>query len=108
MMMEKIAKQMIDFQKTTFDNAFSAGVMLQNQAEQVLSKTIEQNAWLPEEGKRAVDQWLQTLKASRKDFKDIVDDSFKNVSEFLTPAAAASRPQPVKETAEASKGAKTK
>jgi len=96
MMMEKIAKQMIDFQKSTFDNAFSAGVMLQDQAEQVLSTTIQQNLWIPEEGKRAVDQWLQALKAGRADFKEIVDDSFKNVSEFLSPVAPATRPQPAK------------
>ena len=29
----KIAKQMIDFQKTTFDNTFNAMVLLQEQAE---------------------------------------------------------------------------
>ena len=107
MMMEKIAKQMIDFQKTTFDNAFSAGVMLQDQAEQVFSTAIEQTVWLPEEGKRAIDQWLQTLKAGRRDFKEIVDDSFENAAEFLTPAAPAARPQPAKAAAEAT-SAKTK
>lgn len=106
MMMEKIAKQMIDFQKTTFDNAFSAGVMLQDQAEQVFSTAIEQTAWLPEESKRAIDQWLQTLKAGRRDFKEIVDDSFENAAEFLTPAAPAARPQSAKATGETA--AKTK
>jgi len=31
----KIAKQMIDFQKTTFDNTFNAMVLLQEQAENI-------------------------------------------------------------------------
>lgn len=103
MRMEKFAKQMIDFQKTTFDNVFSAGAMMQDQAEQVFSTAVEQAPWLPEEGKRAVDQWLQALKDGRRDFKEIVDDSFENAAEFLSPAT---RPQPTNPPADA--GAKTK
>lgn len=45
-------KQMIDFQKATFDNSFKAMSTLQEQGEQMVSMFLEQAPWLPPEGKK--------------------------------------------------------
>jgi len=42
-------------------------------------KMIDQATWLPEEGKKAIDEWLATYKKGREDFKKLVDDAFGKV-----------------------------
>ena len=79
----KIAKQMIDFQKTTFDNTFSAMVMMQEQTERMANTLLEQATWLPEEGKKAIDDWVKAYKKGREDFKKTVDENFKKVEDFF-------------------------
>ena len=79
----KIAKQMIDFQKTTFDNTFSAMVMLQEQTERMASTLLDQATWMPEEGKKAINDWVSAYKKGREDFKKSVDDNFKKVEDFF-------------------------
>ena len=79
----KIAKQMVEFQKATFDNSFNAMAMVQEQAERMLNMGLDQANWLPEEGKKAVDAWIKSYKKGREDFKKIVDDNFTRVEQFF-------------------------
>ena len=79
----KIAKQMIDFQKTTFDNTFNAMVLLQEQAESMASTILDQATWMPEEGRKAVNDWLKAYKKGREDFKKGVDENFTKVEDFF-------------------------
>ncbi len=79
----KIAKQMIEFQKATFDNSFSAMGMVQEQAERMLNMSLEQATWLPEEGKKVIDEWIKAYKKGREDFKKTVDENFARVEAFF-------------------------
>ena len=79
----KIAKQMIDFQKTTFDNTFNAMVLLQEQAESMASTILDQATWMPEEGRKAINDWLKAYKKGREDFKKGVDENFTKVEDFF-------------------------
>ena len=72
----KIAKQMIDFQKTAFNNTFGAMVALQDQTEKMVNLTIEQSAWLPKDGKKALNEWTEAYKKGRDDFKKMMDENF--------------------------------
>lgn len=80
----KIAKQMIDFQKTTFDNTFNAMVLLQEQAESMASTILDQATWMPEEGRKAINDWVKAYKKGREDFKKGVDENFKKVEDFFS------------------------
>ena len=80
----KITKQMIDFQKTTFDNTFSAMVMMQEQTERMANTLLEQAAWMPEEGKKVINDWVKAYKKGREDFKKGVDENFKKVEDFFS------------------------
>jgi hypothetical protein len=82
----QIAKQMIEFQKTTFDNTFNAMVLLQEQTERMVNTLLEQATWLPEDGKKAISDWVAAYKKGRDDFKNYVDDSFKKVESFFATA----------------------
>jgi len=50
---KQIVKQMIDFSKTAFDNSFEAMAVLQDQTEKMVNAFVEQNAVMPEEGKKS-------------------------------------------------------
>jgi len=71
---KQIAKQMLDFNKAAFDNSFEAMSVIQDQAEKMINTIMEQTAFLPEEGKKAVNDWIKACKK----------------------AARTSRPQPMK------------
>lgn len=76
-------KQMIDFCQTSFNNAYSANVMLQDQFERVASTVLDQATWLPAEGRKAVQDWVAAYKTGRDNYKKYVDDSYKKVEEYF-------------------------
>lgn len=80
---KQIAKQMIAFNKTAFDNTFEAMTALQEQTEKMMSLYLEQAPLIPEEGKKAINDWLKTYKKGRADFKAAADENYKKVESFL-------------------------
>jgi len=82
----QIFKQMIDFNKATFDNSFSAMTMVQEQTEKMVSTMMDQATWLPEEGKKAVQDWADACKKGSEDFRKAVDENFKKVEDFFASA----------------------
>ncbi len=80
---QKVVKQMVDFNKATFDNTFNALIMLQEQAERMANTMLEQANWMPEEGRKAISDWVSAYKKGRTEFKGTVDESFAKVEEFF-------------------------
>ena len=80
---EKFAKQMIDFQKTAFDNTFTAVTMLQDQAERMVNTVIDQATWLPEESRRVIDEMVGAYKKGRTDFKGAMDENFEKMTDLF-------------------------
>jgi hypothetical protein len=83
----KMAKQMIDFNKATFDNSFSSMVLLQEQTEKMVNAFLDQATWLPEEGKKVLNEWVAAYKKGREEFKKMVDESYKKVDSYFAEAA---------------------
>jgi len=82
----KLTKQMIDFNKASFDNTFTAMVLLQEQTEKMVNAFMEQATWLPGEGKKALNEWVETVKKGREDFKKVVDQGFGKVEDYFAEA----------------------
>ena len=80
---KKIAKQMIEFNKTAFNNTFNALVSVQDQTEKMANTLLNKVPGLPEEGKKSIDNWVKTYKKGREDFKKAVDESFKKAEGFF-------------------------
>ncbi|HOD28674.1 MAG TPA: hypothetical protein PKH03_05640 [Syntrophales bacterium] len=80
---KQMAKQMMQFNKAAFDNTFNAMTVLQDQAEKMMNSVIEQSAWMPAEGKKALYDWLKAYKRGREDFKAAADDNYKKVEAFF-------------------------
>ncbi len=79
----RLTKQMIEFNKTTFDNTFNAMVLLQEQTEKMVGAFMEQATWIPNDGKKALSDWVESLKKGRGEFKKAVDEGFTKVESFF-------------------------
>jgi len=90
-----MAKQIIDFHKATFDNTFNALTILQEQTEKMVHTFLAQANWLPAEGRKAINDWVEMYKKGRVDFKAAADKNFKKVEEYFI---VAERESKVKET----------
>jgi polyhydroxyalkanoate synthesis regulator phasin len=80
---KQIFRQMVDFNKGAFNNAFNAMVMVQDQNETLANTMLNQATWMPEEGKKAVREWVDTFKKGREEYKKTVEEAFKKVEAFL-------------------------
>jgi hypothetical protein len=81
---KQIAKQMIQFNKTAFDNTFEAMTAVQQQTEKMMAMFLEQAPLIPDEGKKAINEWLRAYKKGREDFKAAADENYKKVEEFFS------------------------
>ena len=76
-------KQMVEFNRGAFNNAFNAMVMVQDQNETLANTLLNQATWLPEEGKQAVKEWVAAFKKGREEYKKAVDEAFSKVEAYL-------------------------
>ena len=82
----KMAKQLMDFYKASFDNSFNALLMVQGQMERLASMSMDQTMAMPEEAKKAFTEWTKAYKKGCDDYKKAVDDNFKRVEDFFLEA----------------------
>jgi len=76
---KQMLKQMLEFNQTTFNNAFNTMTLLQEQLEGVAKTMLEQATWLPAEGRQAIGNGTETFKSACQTFKQKIDDSYKQV-----------------------------
>jgi hypothetical protein len=75
---------MIDLNKNIFDNTLDAMMSFQEQMEKMATSSLEQTPWWSEEWTKGIAEWMTAYNKAYKDFKNIVDESFKSVEEFFT------------------------
>ena len=80
---KQIAKQMIQFNKTAFDSSFSAMTMVYEQNEKMVETFLTQASGVPEEGKKAIKDWMSSYRTGCADFKKQVDDNYAKVEKFF-------------------------
>ena len=54
----EITKQLIDFQKMSFSNWYNAVAMVQDQSTSAMDMMLDQSTWVPEDGRKVVQNWL--------------------------------------------------
>jgi hypothetical protein len=77
-------KQMVQLNKNAFDQGYNAMDMLRNQNEKMTNSFLAQVTWMPEEGKKAVNEWMQLYKRTCDDFKKAADQNYKNVEKLFS------------------------
>jgi hypothetical protein len=58
--------------------------MFMEQNEKMANSLLDQATWMPEEGKKALTEWMKSYKKGCEDFKKIVDQNYKNVEQCFT------------------------
>ena len=80
-----MGKQLINFQKSLFENSYHAMNMVFEQTENMVNSFLKQMPMVPEQSKKAMDDVLVFYKKSRDDFKKAVDDGFIKMEEIFIP-----------------------
>ena len=80
---KQIVKQMIEFNKTAFDNTFNGMAVLQDQTEKLIFRFLEKAPWFPAEGKKAIGEWAAACKKGREEFKKNANESDKKVTDYF-------------------------
>lgn len=88
MTQDKLLKKMFDFQKATVDNSFKAMALMRGQGEKVLDTLVSQSPWIPDDGKKAINDWNKACTKGSDSFKEAIDNNFKKAEEFFFQAKA--------------------
>jgi len=78
-----ITKQIIDFQKASFDCALSGAITLQEYSENVMDGFLSKFPWMNEESIKTINTSRQMLKTSTEEYKKIVHQGFAELEKFV-------------------------
>jgi hypothetical protein len=74
---------MIEFNKSVFDNAFKKITSVEVQSEKMITSLIDKAAWLPDDGKKVIFDWISAYRNGRNDFKATTDDKYEKVANYF-------------------------
>jgi hypothetical protein len=80
---QQITREMIEFNKTLLDNTFNAINTIQDQSARMLTAVIDKATWLPDDGKKAINDWVSAYKKGRDDFKAATDKKYEKVVNYF-------------------------
>jgi len=103
----KISRQVLDFQKSTFDNAFDAMLKIQDQSSSMTASLMGENKFLPEEGRKMLEEWRLSLRKNQFEFKKKFDDNYSQFMSFLAPETSEPESKFAKSPEPESKSAKS-
>lgn len=78
-----LMKQLLEFNKTSFNNTYNTMIMMQEQAERMTSTLINHPTLLTDEGKHTIEEWVKVFKTKRDEYQEIVNSNFKKLDEFI-------------------------
>ena len=78
-----ITKLVLDVQKLTFSNWHNTMAIIQDQTTSVMDFVLAKNKWLPENGRKAVQGWLNACQKERNHFKQYVDEGFSSMEKYI-------------------------
>ena len=81
----QIAKQAIDFQKSSFLSGYNAVARVQDQAATTVDTLMNQTSLVPEAGRQAIKSLVDACQAERNRFKTYVEDGFSGLEKRLAP-----------------------
>lgn len=79
----KITQEMIAFHKIAYDNAISRMNTLHEQTEKLINKFWQKSPMFPEEGKKAISDWMTAYKNGYENYKISMDENFQKVENYF-------------------------
>lgn len=81
---QKMALQMIGYQKSLFESAFSAICALQDQTEKIAKTFMDQMTWLPKENRQMLQDSVEMFKSARETFKKSMDEGYDRLEDLFS------------------------
>ncbi len=82
-----VLKQMAQMNNMDFDNSFNMMMSAFEQNKLMLNTFLSQPSSLPEEGKKAIEEWLQNYRKGCEGLKKMADDGYAMVEKYISEAA---------------------
>jgi len=79
----RITKEMIEFNKSLLDSTFQTISAIQDQSARMFTSFVDKANWLPDDGKKAIIDWVSADKQGRDDFKAVTDEKYEKVSYYF-------------------------
>ncbi|MCP3889600.1 MAG: hypothetical protein GY702_12115 [Desulfobulbaceae bacterium] len=83
MEMTGFTKQIIDFQKTSFNQTYAGVTALQDYSETVMDTIVSQTPWINEESMKPVNDSIKIMKSAREEYKKAVDQGFIELEKLV-------------------------
>lgn len=80
---KKIAKQLMEVNKTTLDNTFATMTMPQDNPEKIFFRFVDKNPLFPDNSKDAIREYILASHKRRSDFKLHCDEGYEKVTNYL-------------------------
>lgn len=90
---EKLAKQMIGFQKTAFNHTFDMVMAVRDQSEKITRSWCEKNGILPDKSKKVMLEWDHVIKQNLEEYKKVINDGFNTIESCFDFSKAESHPK---------------
>lgn len=84
---EKMTKQMIDFQKTLFDNSYNTITVIQDHSEKLMYSIMQQLPWVTDAARKPLQDSIKVIKTARDEYKKNIDQGFINLEEVICTSA---------------------
>lgn len=72
-----IAKQTLQSYHAALMQTLDAALAAQDQSQKTLETLLEQSSVVPQEGKRAINDWLEACRHQTEAVKSVIDEGFK-------------------------------
>jgi hypothetical protein len=80
----KLGLQVLDFQKSTFNNTYNTMLKIQEQSEKIADSFMKDNTAIPAEGRKILDEWKLVLKKGQLEIKKSIDEGFSKAESFFS------------------------
>ncbi|MEW5908834.1 MAG: hypothetical protein AB1659_03450 [Thermodesulfobacteriota bacterium] len=78
-----ITQHLIYANRNFFNNYFAAISLFQERSERTANMMFDQAAWIPVEGKRAVNDWMAIWKKGAETFRVAVNEGFQRMETLI-------------------------
>jgi predicted outer membrane protein len=82
----QVLKQMAQMNKMAFDNSFNMMMSAFEQNKLLLNTFLSQPSSVPEEGKKAIEEWLKNYRKGCDGLKKLADDGYAMIEKYMAKA----------------------
>lgn len=82
----RMLNQVVDYQKTLFDNSLAMMTTFQDQGHQMMDQMLEKNPLLPGDSKKMCKDWTNLIKQNQEICISYVNSNFDNIKDMFAKA----------------------